>query len=51
MIAARALRAVRGAFEPIFALAMKTFPPPQNHTASRQGAPGTGALPASHPSG
>ncbi len=51
MIAARALRAIPGSFEPIFALAMKNFPPPRNHTASRKGAPETGALPTSHPSG
>ena len=35
MIADRALRASPGSFEPIFALALKNFPPPRNHTASR----------------
>ena len=35
MIADRALRASPGSFEPVFALALKNFPLPRNHTASR----------------
>jgi hypothetical protein len=35
MIVDAALRASPSSFEPIFALALKNFPPPRNHTASR----------------